>query len=70
MTSRTSVGPHEFEPLSRWDIFRRRPRCRACYLERQHHPVQHWTRARPIGDKRPPYKGMRSAQEARNEETR
>jgi hypothetical protein len=48
---RNDVGPHEFDPLRRPAISDN-ARCRACYLPEGAHPVEGWTRARPLGDRR------------------
>jgi hypothetical protein len=47
-----SVGPHDFKPLRR---FFNRGRCRACHADRGRHPVNAYSRARPLGDKSLPY---------------
>ena len=44
-------GPHEFSPLKR---FRNRGRCRHCFMPESFHPINGWTPARALGDKRMP----------------
>jgi hypothetical protein len=51
--SDTKVSAHDFEPLSFWDRWRKKGRCRACYYSKQNHPVGDWTLARHLGDKSP-----------------
>jgi hypothetical protein len=53
----TTVGPHDFQPLRRWDLLGS-GRCAACYCPKEWHPIRRWVTARPLGDRSP---ALRSA---------